>query len=1466
MSNFEFSSRFKFKKTNPNVKRLENASEKWTLSKVDSVTQEKTYVVNDSQIPISRYEVMKSTWEVQVVMMVHISGSLEKFQAISDTWFKESSPELNRMLIAGERISSTGLSSSPAMGGAWETTKKAFATALRVFPFSELFCKFDDDTYVYTRELIRKVRVMTKSSSMYWGYPMRFNSRFMYGSGGAGYVLNRQAAMSLLTCSPPSDIAQFEDVAVGYCMHNIGVVMEDLIGLHPHHPYQMIRWDKYGHPADRVHQRESVEGYMNPLTYHYMLPVEMLRMHDNIHLHGFPLERSTPFIPRVIHQFWEGGVERKPEIWLQKCREVHGDWEHIIWDNDLIRERFPSKENNAGYLLYDGVHGELVNQNYYNTAHEKNLLSDIIRYEVLMFFGGMYIDADTECFRPADALFRDNMGISQGVGFLEKDQLYMDGLLASGVIGTYAFSPLSVVLVSQLQMTDWSQPPWISAGPKYFTLAMKQFKLQAGIHEIPQFFDVVILDSVHVYPYHHSDQRPENLYHSLLQKGSVMDQKWGTTHNSYVRTRWDAGNMHRKGEGRNQSWLTHYMDTVHPIGLSTLAKSRPRWVVADIDPLAGMCNRIMHILSTMVFAMASGRVLLFDWKQAPAVLHANQIEYVGHSYYDFLFEHPGIQCSLENALQLFGPLDESISQRVIKAGDSDFLKAMRWSDIDSVYPESIIRIERYDWWGVLLISNELYRSHVFNNRSSSWVFSSLFRTLFRPKVIPPVLKCDWYMQHRSKWERKTAPLSMFVECGKQHGMGKRGDNVLLSDKVHDLDGNPYISHVDNTGCRNSMDCDKNTVNTIYQFSSCSHAVLTATSTFGTCVSGLGLIDDVYIVKENGECIRKEYVDPVDAGVLDTEDHVVSKILSSSRAHDPMLAFVYMMIGSTESAIVNFQQSIISLQVNFNERNHYPVVLFVDDASKWQYLQFVMSSRLHLVEIDPLTWMVGKEYDKLSLSKSTPKDMQLSRYAAGFMLSHSALERFEYVVRLDSDVRITGEWLKDPLKQMHLKNAKLGYWVSYSDKEKHNTTETWDAFVAFVRTNNLIPKQPELLMDSSGNYLNTKIHNCFVGFRVDEFRNHRYRLLFNHFDALPWFVSEQTLYAFYIALYFLPSEVEFFEYISIEHPLLNRGAARMPISSLPINELIDSISPISDKASVHDVQHTFTSFERENDLRLGCGQICNDSIPGHPSKFFDFIKKEFSCKDIWENPAIDQSRTGPPTPLAEIPSGMLPSFTYNSRVPIRPYVTFFDQVYLGSTAEVPVWDNQTIDKWAAQCSRGTLEGTYGRSETSFLLQGLHQIPIMASANVLVIGSENPWVEACVLSTGAAHVTTLEYGRIESRHPKVSAVTPHEIRGRYTEFLETFDVIVTFSSVEHAGLGRYGDALNPWGDRQTIARAWCASKPGGYLLLAVPYGNDAIEYNAHRIYGQIMYPHLVANWHQLWRANGGDQRVHLFQKIT
>ncbi len=55
------------------------------------------------------------------------------------------------------------------------------------------------------------------------------------------------------------------------------------------------------------------------------------------------------------------------------------------------------------------------------------------------------------------------------------------------------------------------------------------------------------------------------------------------------------------------------------------------------------------------------------------------------------------------------------------------------------------------------------------------------------------------------------------------------------------------------------------------------------------------------------------------------------------------------------------------------------------------------------------------------------------------------------------------------------------------------------------------------------------------------------------------------------------------------------------------------------------------------------------------------------------------------------------------------------------------------------------------------------------------------------------------------------------------------------VEHIGLGRYGDPINPQGDILAVMELKRVVKQGGDLLFVVPVGGVAkIMYNAHRIY--------------------------------
>ncbi len=66
------------------------------------------------------------------------------------------------------------------------------------------------------------------------------------------------------------------------------------------------------------------------------------------------------------------------------------------------------------------------------------------------------------------------------------------------------------------------------------------------------------------------------------------------------------------------------------------------------------------------------------------------------------------------------------------------------------------------------------------------------------------------------------------------------------------------------------------------------------------------------------------------------------------------------------------------------------------------------------------------------------------------------------------------------------------------------------------------------------------------------------------------------------------------------------------------------------------------------------------------------------------------------------------------------------------------------------------------------------------------------------------------------------------------------------VEHIGLGRYGDSLDPEGDAKAMRELSRVVAPAGQLLFVVPVGRPRICFNAHRIYS---YEQIVAGFPDL-----------------
>lgn len=98
-----------------------------------------------------------------------------------------------------------------------------------------------------------------------------------------------------------------------------------------------------------------------------------------------------------------------------------------------------------------------------------------------------------------------------------------------------------------------------------------------------------------------------------------------------------------------------------------------------------------------------------------------------------------------------------------------------------------------------------------------------------------------------------------------------------------------------------------------------------------------------------------------------------------------------------------------------------------------------------------------------------------------------------------------------------------------------------------------------------------------------------------------------------------------------------------------------------------------------------------------------------------------------------------------------------------------------------------------------------------------------------------------------------------------WLESTDSLSCLHTIEHFGLGRYGDALDPRGHLMGLAQLTRLVAPGGRFYLSTPIGRERVNFNAHRVFS----PNTVLSWFgnewQIERSAVIDDRNHVTQSI-
>lgn len=206
-----------------------------------------------------------------------------------------------------------------------------------------------------------------------------------------------------------------------------------------------------------------------------------------------------------------------------------------------------------------------------------------------------------------------------------------------------------------------------------------------------------------------------------------------------------------------------------------------------------------------------------------------------------------------------------------------------------------------------------------------------------------------------------------------------------------------------------------------------------------------------------------------------------------------------------------------------------------------------------------------------------------------------------------------------------------------------------------------------------------------------------------------------------------------------------------------------------------------------------------------------------------------------------------AFTLGGRVPHRD-VYKEDRQSAGASV---AWHAEVIDEWKERfrdnpddCSFADDSdacGAFYSTVTRFPVSGKRVL-------VLAEPGDEPWLQAMLLAHGAAAVVTIAPTPITCSHAQVTVMTAEQAAASVVHWTwQPVDAAFSYSSVEHAGLGRFGDHVYGWGDAFAVARVACWLKPGGTFALGVPMGSeDGLEFNAGRVYGPLRLGVLADGW--------------------
>ncbi len=200
-------------------------------------------------------------------------------------------------------------------------------------------------------------------------------------------------------------------------------------------------------------------------------------------------------IPKIIHQLWIG-PKPAPINLMNTWKNKHPEFEYIFWNE----KEFVSRKIS------------FVCQEKINLMKELNGKADIMRWEILYKYGGIFLDADSICLEKFDEEILNKPSFASW-----ENEKIIPGLIATGTLGFPPKHPIVYEAIQHILKNDiHHKAAWITVGPQLLTNIYNKNK-----------YDLYIFPSYFFLPFHHTK-------HKYTGHGKIYAyQVWGSTFKSY---------------------------------------------------------------------------------------------------------------------------------------------------------------------------------------------------------------------------------------------------------------------------------------------------------------------------------------------------------------------------------------------------------------------------------------------------------------------------------------------------------------------------------------------------------------------------------------------------------------------------------------------------------------------------------------------------------------------------------------------------------------------------------------------------------------------------------------------------------------------------------------------------------------------------------------------------------------------